>query len=59
MSEAGQGKGMANGYASNIPREEVAPPPPLLPESVCMICKKSDAAEGADMCARCAKALAA
>jgi hypothetical protein len=50
---------MANGYASNIPLEEVAPPPPLLAEGTCIICKRRHAAEGADMCERCAKALAA
>ena len=48
---------MANGYASNIPRENVAPEPELLPENVCMICKKR-AAHDDGTCAVCAKALA-
>lgn len=47
---------MAQGYASNIPRENVPPEPDLLPEDVCMICKKRRA-EDDGMCATCAKAL--
>jgi hypothetical protein len=50
---------MANGYASNIPRENVPEAPPLLPEDVCMICKKRAAAEASGMCGVCAKALGA
>lgn len=49
---------MATGYASNIPRENVPEAPPLLPEDVCIICKKRGAAAGGDMCAVCAEALA-
>ena len=48
---------MANGYASNIPRENVPEEAPLMPEELCMICKRRAAAhEG--MCGVCAKALA-
>ena len=51
---------MANGYASNIPLENVAPEPELLPESVCMICKRQPAASAeSGMCAGCAEKLAA
>lgn len=49
---------MANGYASNIPRENVPEAPPLLDEGTCIICKRRGAAAGGDMCAVCAKALA-
>lgn len=48
---------MANGYASNIPLENVAPEPELLPEDVCLICKRREVADDG-MCAVCAKALA-
>ena len=48
---------MASGYASNIPLENVAPEPELLPEHVCMICKKRRAVDDGT-CAVCAKALA-
>lgn len=48
---------MANGYASNIPREEVAPPPALLSEEVCLVCKRRPAAD-AGLCRTCGKALA-
>lgn len=48
---------MANGYASNIPRENVAPEPELLPEHVCMICKKRRAGDDG-MCRTCSAALA-
>lgn len=50
---------MANGYASNIPLENVAPEPELLPETVCVICKRRAAADATShMCGVCAKALA-
>lgn len=50
---------MANGYASNIPRENVPEEAPLLPEEVCMICKRRRAdGNDAGTCAVCAKALA-
>lgn len=50
---------MANGYASNIPLENVPEEEPLLPEDVCMICKKRRAVTRAQgTCATCAKALA-
>ena len=52
------GSFMASGYASNIPLENVAPEPELLPESVCMICKRRPAVKDQTMCATCAKALA-
>lgn len=48
---------MANGYSSNIPLENLPPEPELLPETVCMICKKH-AAVDEGMCASCAKKLA-
>lgn len=48
---------MATGYASNIPRENVPEEPPLMPEHLCVICKKRRAAhEGT--CDACARALA-
>lgn len=50
---------MASGYASNIPLENVAPEPELMPENVCVICKKR-AKTGADsLCATCTAKLAA
>jgi hypothetical protein len=48
---------VANGYASNIPLENVAPEPDLLPANACMICKKRRVVADA-MCGTCAKALA-
>lgn len=48
---------MANGYASNIPLENVPEEAPLLAEDVCMICKRRRAVD-AGTCAACAKALA-
>lgn len=50
-------RSVATGYASNIPRENLPPEPELLPEDVCMICKRRRA-EAEGMCAACAKALA-
>ena len=49
---------MANGYASNIPLEDLPEEAPLLPEDVCMICKRREAAKESGMCGVCAKALA-
>lgn len=48
---------MANGYASNIPLENVPPEPELLPEHVCIICKKRRA-QSEGTCATCAAKLA-
>lgn len=49
---------MASGYASNIPLENVPPEPELLPENVCVICKRRAAASEDGTCGVCAKALA-
>lgn len=49
--------GMATGYASNIPRENLPEEAVLLDEHVCTICKKRGV-ERDGMCAVCAKALA-
>ncbi|HVM44564.1 MAG TPA: hypothetical protein VM582_01415 [Candidatus Thermoplasmatota archaeon] len=50
---------MANGYASNIPIENAAPEPELLPESVCIICKKRATTGDDGVCASCTAKLAA
>lgn len=47
---------MATGYASNAPREEVAPPPSLVPEDACLVCKRKKAVS-AGLCADCDRAL--
>lgn len=57
MPEEDEPRVMANGYASNIPLENVPEPDALLPEDVCMICKRRRAANDG-MCGTCAKALA-
>lgn len=57
MPEEAPGCAMANGYASNIPLENLPPEPELLSEDVCLICKKRQAVE-ARTCAACARKLA-
>ena len=47
---------MANGYASNIPRENLPEEAPVLAENVCIICKRR-AATHDGTCSTCAKAL--
>lgn len=51
-------KAMANGYASNIPLENVAAEPELLPESMCIICKKKARTGDDGVCASCTAKLA-
>jgi len=48
---------MASGYASNIPVENAAPEPELMPGNLCIICKRRNALKDAEMCPVCTKAL--
>lgn len=50
---------MANGYASNIPLENVAPEPELLPDLMCIICKRKARTGEDGVCASCTAKLAA